>query len=127
MSICRFSSDDFTCDLYCYQSDGGFFIHVAANRYVGECPKVDWAGFHSKQISAVEFTGQFNRQLTWLQTCDRADIALPHAGKTLVEPTLEAFRDRLIELRDLGFRFPVEVLKEVDAEIAAKAQEEPNG
>lgn len=34
MSYCRWSSDDFGCDLYIYETAEGFTIHVAACRYV---------------------------------------------------------------------------------------------
>jgi len=33
MSYCRFSTNDYTCDLYVYQSIDGIVIHVAARRY----------------------------------------------------------------------------------------------
>lgn len=34
MSYCRWSSDDFQCDVYCYEADEGFIIHVAVSRPV---------------------------------------------------------------------------------------------
>ena len=34
MSYCRFSSDGFQCDVYCYGSMGGYTIHVAGRRQV---------------------------------------------------------------------------------------------
>ena len=38
MSYCRWSSDDFRCDLYIYESAAGFVIHVAANRVEWDPP-----------------------------------------------------------------------------------------
>ena len=33
MSYCRWSTDNFKCDLYCYEDvNGGFTTHVASNR-----------------------------------------------------------------------------------------------
>lgn len=44
MSYCRFSTDDFRSDIYCYESIEGYQIHVAAFRYVlaePMSPKID--------------------------------------------------------------------------------------
>lgn len=39
MSYCRFSTDDYQCDLYVYaNTDGGFSVHVAGGRYVFDTP-----------------------------------------------------------------------------------------
>ena len=35
MSYCRWSSDDFQCDVYVFGSDTGFETYVARGRYVG--------------------------------------------------------------------------------------------
>jgi hypothetical protein len=32
MSYCRWSTDNFNCDFYCYESDEGFVTHIAAKR-----------------------------------------------------------------------------------------------
>ena len=41
MSYCRFSSDNYACDVYVYESCyGGFDVHVASSRYVGDIPKL---------------------------------------------------------------------------------------
>ena len=40
MSYCRFSSEDFSSDVYCYADcSGGFTTHVASNRIIGDIPK----------------------------------------------------------------------------------------
>ena len=40
MSYCRFSSDDYGCDAYVYEDvSGGFTIHLAGRRYLGDVPK----------------------------------------------------------------------------------------
>lgn len=38
-------------------------------------------------------------------------IALPTRGETFNDPTLEAFTERLLALRPLGYRFPHEELE----------------
>ena len=43
MSYCRWSSDDFQCDVYVYESvAGGFVTHVAANRVVFRMNCLPW-------------------------------------------------------------------------------------
>ena len=46
MSYCRFSSDDYQCDVYCYASVSGYYVtHVASNRPVLDGtlpPAVPW-------------------------------------------------------------------------------------
>lgn len=34
MSYCRWSSDNWKCDLYCYEDANGYITHVADNRIV---------------------------------------------------------------------------------------------
>ena len=57
-----------------------------------------------------------NRNHEWLASCERQSIDLPHAGATFTDQTLAEFRDRLITLRKLGYRFPDDVLAAVEAE-----------
>src|SRR5687767_6611694 len=39
MSYCRWSTDDFQCDLYCYEDvSGGFTTHVAGRRKIWDAP-----------------------------------------------------------------------------------------
>jgi hypothetical protein len=40
MSFCRMSDDNWKSDVYAYEDDGGFVVHVAAKRLVGEIPEV---------------------------------------------------------------------------------------
>lgn len=113
MSYCRWSTDDFSCDLYCYgNASGGWTTHVAGNKPVGEIPKVT-ASFDQPD----EMARQMNAQHEWLASCAREPLGLPHDGETFNDPTLEAFRDRLMTLRAAGYRFPDYVLTEVEAEI----------
>ena len=118
MSYCRFSTDDFNCDLYAYESDAEFVIRVAASRHVGDCPSVDWDGFMASRVNEQTIVDQQNAQIAWLRTCTREPIAIAGAGESFYEPDLAAFKARLLDLRSLGFRFPDEVLATVDEEIA---------
>lgn len=117
MSYCRFSTDDFRCDLYCWEStDGTWDIAVAGSRLVGDVPKSP-----DFRDSPEVFMAAHAAQSAFIDSAEREDITLPHAGALFREPTLEAFRDRLLALRELGYYFPNYVLEDVAEEIAAEA------
>jgi hypothetical protein len=109
MSYCRWSSNDFSCDLYCYEGHG-YITHVASNRVVGKTPKVP-------PISDENWVKAHNEQLDWLATANRERINLEHAGDTFVDYSLEAFKERLLYLRSLGYRFPEYVIERIDQEM----------
>lgn len=94
MSYCRWSSDDFSCDLYCYAnaSTGGWTTLVANSR-IGDRPRE--AGVAPRMTP----------------------IGLAFDGQTFQDPTLSEFRARIVGLREAGYRFPDCVLKRIDAEI----------
>lgn len=115
MSYCRWSSDSFRCDLYCYEDvSGGWTTHVAGRKPIGDIPvEPDLMTVEP----AVWFEGH-QKLMKWLETAEYANLELAHAGETFNDPTLEEFRDRLLYLRSLGYRFPDYVLEAVNQEIA---------
>jgi hypothetical protein len=118
MSYCRWSSDNFRCELYCYEDvRGGFTTHVAGNKVLGDIPEEDWAGFIAKRISAEEFAKQHKAQMDYLDSAERAPIGLPYDGKSFNDPDLESFLARLLHLREVGYKFPDYVLDSVRGEI----------
>jgi len=118
MSYCRWSSDDFGCDLYCYANvSGGFTTHVASNRVVGEVPKVDWTPMYKRDGDTNKFTAQMNAQSAWLKAAERRPIGLPHDGESSSDPDLPSFLARLEALRAIGYRFPDNVLDAVREEM----------
>jgi hypothetical protein len=117
MSYCRWSDDDWHCDLYCYESaDGGWVTHVAINRVVGEVPHVPEFDPGNKE----SYITAHNAQMHFLTVCDRVEIGLPFDGETYHDWRIEDFRDRLVELRKAGYRFPDYVTAEVEAEISMR-------
>jgi len=110
MSYCRWSSDDFKSDIYAYETDGGYEILVADNRVVGECPHLDW----STPKSFVE-SGQKQRE--FLATCERTKIGLPFDGGSFFLQTAQEFRDKLLELRSIGYYVPQEAIDRINEEI----------
>lgn len=106
MSICRWSSMDFTCDLYCYESEQGYVTHVAASRVVGNIPKVDSSLFlESTEGNFEKFLEQQRAQFDFLATAEREPIGLKYDGCTFYD-SKETFLSRLATLREDGYNFP---------------------
>jgi hypothetical protein len=116
MSYCRFSSDDFRCDLYVYRGRcDGFIVHVANFRMLGEPPRVDL------EAPPEEVAEAMRAQVDFVMSADRVAIDLPHAGESFRESDLASLRARLLRLSALGYRFPHNVLEEINSEIFAVA------
>lgn len=82
MSYCRFSSDDFQCDIYCYESDEGFQIHVAAARPVlnaGDLPPA--VPFSQEHFD--EWVERHQAVMDWVSEAEHRPIGLPHEGHRL--------------------------------------------
>lgn len=114
MAYCRFSTDDFLCDLYCYEDiRGGFTTHVAALKVVYAeplppvCPIEDFGWWWLRHQKVMQMH----------KTADKVPIGLPHDGETFNDDTLEEFIDRLLMLKEAGYRFPEDVIEAVREEI----------
>lgn len=120
MSYCRWSSDNWKCDLYCYEDvNGGWSTHVAGNRIVGEVPPVDMRLLI--EGDAENWQIQYRNQHAFLDKCKREPITLPHAGESFNDATLESFRNRVSTLKELGYHVPDFVFDEIDEEIAGQS------
>lgn len=106
MSYCRWSSDDFMCDLYCYADiGGGWTTHVARRR----------------SLRRPETPSPYTREA--LEKAQIADlplepIGLPYDGMTFNDATLESFRERVVMLLAAGYAAPDHLIERIDAEIA---------
>ena len=117
MSYCRFSSFDFRCDVYCYESAIGYQTQVAANRVVFAEPlpepvpydpdKPDWADRWVRRSQKV-----FDMVLH----ATRVDIGLPHDGQSFLDSTPGDCADRLESLKKLGYIVPDVVIAELREE-----------
>lgn len=108
MSYCRFSTDDFRCDIYCYEScSGGWDIHVAAvrHRLKNLPPPVPFDPEHLD----VWFE-RHQKVMKRISRAKRYPIGLPHDGKSFNEPTAEAAANRLIELKRIGYNVPQDAI-----------------
>lgn len=120
MSYCRWSSDNFQCDLYCYESDGGYVTSVACNRVLLPIPEVNFgsiqngtwvmADYEKRQaLSDLAHDPMLNPSI---------NIGLSRDGESFLDGELESFLARLESLKEEGYRFPDYVIKNVQEELA---------
>lgn len=118
MSFCRWSSDNFACDLYAYESDAGYMIHVASNRVVGDVPPLDW----ETEDPGVFYTA-YKAQHAFLDSATREPIGLAHDGETFVFDSLEEFRDCFVMLREAGYHFPQGLIESIEEEMREEKED----
>lgn len=109
MSYCRWSSNDFRCDVYVYEDcAGGWTTHVAGNRVRRDANDrpihFDW---HQPHV-----TGDYD---AWAAE-NLSAIGLPHDGETFNDPTPGECADRLEALRALGYNVPQYAIDELREE-----------
>ena len=117
MSYCRWSSDDFQCDVYVYESADGWVTHVASNRAVFAAPVPPMA-------DCMDVEAVISRHLVVSEMLDdatRKPIGLPHDGESFTDMTAGECADRLESLRELGYVVPQYAIDEL-REDAAVAQ-----
>ncbi len=107
MSYCRWSSNDYQCDLYCYDDVmGGYTIHVASRRYKFKKPvppPVSWE-------NGEEWLARHDEIDQMIKDADMVEIGLEFDGQTFSENTAHDFLVRLLILRKAGYIFPDSVL-----------------
>lgn len=111
MSYCRWSSDNFKCDIYMYEGSDGYHIHVASLRYVGEVPELA----PKEDIDA--FQESYQKQAVWMETAERAPIGLRADGEAFVYTDLKDCLSKLKELKEMGYLVPDWVIRNVQDEI----------
>lgn len=133
MSYCRWSSQDFSCDVYAYEHvAGGWTIHLAGNRVVGDIPPVPAfppQGCSQDEVAAwaKEYATASAVRHSFLMGAERVDIDLPHAGESFDCQSLEEFRAKMLELREIGYRFPDSVFDQIDEEMREQHDAEAPG
>jgi hypothetical protein len=126
VSYCRWSSDNWRCDLYCYEDvSGGFTTHVAGNRIVGEIPKVDFQAWRERRITDEQYTEQHRAQMAFLDSCKREPIGLPADGCSYNDPDLETFLIRVEGLRAMGYNVPDYVIEAIKEEMQEQSNPPP--
>lgn len=116
MSYCRFSSDNWSSDVYCYADvRGGFTTHVASSRYVGNIPKVP--EFRNKDTIGERFAAH-RAQMEFIKTAQLVPIGGPFDGETYSDATLEDLKARLLNLREAGYIVPQSAIDLIDEEMS---------
>jgi hypothetical protein len=117
MSYCRWSSDDYSSDVYAFEHvNDGFVIHVASSRYVFKEPLppavplsdqcfYDWMRRHQKVTEMC-------------RTADNVTIGLPHDGETFITDTAGECADQLERLSVIGYNVPQYAIDALRAEAA---------
>lgn len=122
MSYCRWSSDDFDCDVYVYADvRGGWSTHVAGRRVVYKAPLPPEVALPARSDPTYDeaFEAWFERHRKVKAMRDEADlveIGLPHDGETFSDETPGLCADRLEYLRVLGYHVPQYAIDELRTE-----------
>lgn len=115
MSYCRWSTDDFQCDLYVYESVGDFWsTNVAYRRYVFSEPLPPQVELDGNNVT--EWYARYQKVMNRLHETELVVIDLPHAGESFADDTPGECADRLESLKQLGYRFPDDVIAELRQE-----------
>jgi hypothetical protein len=130
MSYCRFSSNDYQCDVYVFASANGYTTHVAASRVVFARPLPPPVVFSEANIDA--WVGREFEVNSIVEISGRKPLTLPLAGRSFDDESASVCADRLEKLRSLGYRVPqhaIDSLREdaaaVDDAMAREAQPTP--
>jgi hypothetical protein len=121
MSYCRWSSDGFYCDLYCYQSQDGYVTDVAARRRAQRAPLIIWNEDIDKLIASHKAQDEF---LADEKSNPPLPIGLEHDGKSFLDGDLESFLGTLKMLKAAGYQFPDGVITDVEEELAEELAQE---
>ena len=111
MSYCRWSSDDFQCDVYVYESECGWVVHVARRRRI--IPATVRAGLPTEPVS------RFVALMDWMDAHPEQWVSLEHldgAGQSFDTETPGECADILAGLQGRGFRVPDGVIAALRAE-----------
>lgn len=121
MSYCRFSTDDYQCDVYVYEDvSGGWTTHVAASHPVYDVPLPEPVPYEQN------FEAWFRRHNVVAQLARearRVPLPPPHAGQSYNDPTPGACADRLAMLKAEGFHVPQDAIDALRAEQAERGAE----
>lgn len=122
MAYCRFSTDDFQCDVYAFaHCEGGFAIYVAARRRVYHRPlppPLPWPAAAATRAQRRRWVRKFMRRDRAVRRAGRhlKPIGGPFDGAHFREPTIAAAIARLEALHRAGYRYPATVLDELKEE-----------
>lgn len=115
MSLCRWSSMNWMCDLYIYEGEGGWVCHVGSNRLDKEPPNVSLTDL-LEGGDKEKFIKDYKAQMESLETATRSPIKGPYDGESFYDMDDQELHELLLKLRAAGYNFPDYAL-EVDLEL----------
>lgn len=113
MSYCRWSSNNWECDIYAYEDSASFVVHVAGARHVGNIPEMP----DISTVSVEQFLQAREAQLAALNAAALVPIGGPCDGETFRYDTLQKLYDGLKELQSDGYIVPDFVFETIEQEI----------
>lgn len=120
MSYCRWSNDDFQCDVYCYEDvNGGFTTHVAECRPVLDGTLPPPVPFDP--IRVEDWLARHEKVLAWARDAQSVKIGLPHDGETFNDPDAASTADRLQMLKEAGYNVPQYAIDSLRLEAAEES------
>lgn len=118
MSYCRWSSDDYQCDVYVYEDiSGGWTTHVACKRPVYEAELPPVVPFTPDNLQAWD--ERHGVVIQMLESAECPAIGLSRDGQSFSDSTPGECADRLVSLRDEGYNVPqyaIDALREEETE-----------
>ena len=126
MSYCRWSSDNWRCDLYCYEDCAGGYITHVAGRHLKNPEILPQLPLKLTLDNLNEWHEIHNKQLDLLENAEYEPIGLPYDNETFNDPDLQSFLERVISLKGMGYHVPNYVIEDIKEELAtANTDEEP--
>ena len=119
MSFCRWSSDDFQCDIYAYESvHGGYCVHVASNRPIFTQPLPPPVN----ELDARAWIERHEKVSQMMRSAEHKEIGLTRDGTNHSLDTAQEAVDLLESLKAEGYNVPeyaIQGLREDAAEESA--------
>lgn len=111
MSYCRFSSDNWKSDVYVYETDRGFMVDIAANRFVGRIPR-------TLPINSPNWYKSYLKQSKYVHKAKTVPIGGKFDGGYFLCSTRQELIEKLKMLKRAGYRIPKWVIPDIQKEIA---------
>lgn len=113
MSYCRFSTNAFRSDVYCYKhARGGYRIEVAANRL-----DIDRESLPDEPEDLHEYIRWYDEELSpKIDEAERRPIGLPRDGDSVHVSTPGEATEELRALREEGYHVPQKAIDQLHEE-----------
>ena len=123
MSYCRFSSNDYQCDIYVYHDvGGGITVHVAGTRVMYQEPLPKPVPFSEDRIQ--EWLKRNQEVERMFEMSPHEDIVAEHAGESFYGLSEEGAVGLIRKLQGLGYRIPEGVVEALQEDLLESAQSE---